>query len=118
MTKAYGRATVRIDGNILDTVQGVKLDTGGIKRTTRPGSRTMKYTEELVPSKLEVPYFIDSSVSLAGFGKIDNATIMVEFDTGQTYVITGGWLTDTPTAEDGEGKGMLVFEGPPAEEMV
>lgn len=117
--KLFGKGRIRVDGKSWRTHAGGSLDMGGIKRNPRPGSNDADaYTEEVVPSKIETELQFGEGDSLAEIGAISDATITWELDTGQTYIIRGGYSSETPTLTEGEGKAKVVFMGPPAEEMV
>lgn len=118
MAQIYGRAQVTVDGTLLRTVQGVQLDTGGVKNTSRPAANEINYSQELVPSKLQCKVQVAAGDSLDDFQNMIGVTINVDFDSGQSYVINGGWRTDTPVVTDGQGECTLNFEGPPAEEIL
>lgn len=115
--KLFGRATVKLAGVTLGNFPGATLDMGGIKRTTQNGANaTLGYTEEIMNSKIELDAQFGAGDSVADY---DQAGIMVEFstDTGQNFVISNAWRTDTMTLAEG-GKVKLVFEGSPAEEVL
>lgn len=117
--KLFGRATIRVDGKTYDTKKGSTLDLGGVKRTPREGSNSSgNYTEELMGSKLETVILFGVGDSAAEVNAITDATIAFEADTGQTYVIRGGYAEGNSTLTEGEGELKTVFYGPAAEEML
>jgi len=119
MAKKLGKAIIKVDGKVLESLPGAKLDIGGDERTTVVGASSVQgFYETPKPSKLECEISVGSATRLADMRSWDNVTIGFETDTGQLYVIQGAWLTNTPemTASEG-GKVPLTFEGPPAEEM-
>lgn len=119
MTKLAGKATIRVNGQTFKQEKGATLDIGGPKRTTKMGSAGVAgYAEEQTPSKLEVSPFIFEGFSVAQIRTWDNVTVSFELDTGQTYVINGGWATETPVIEESDGKTKITIEGPPAEEVL
>lgn len=117
--KRLGKAIIKVDGKVLETLPGAKLDPGGMERTTVVGANEVHgFSETPKQSKCECEISVGKATSLDELRKIEAATINFECDTGQIYVIRGAWLTNTPemTASEG-GKVPLTFEGPPAEEM-
>lgn len=119
MAKKLGKATIKWDGNVLDTLPGAKIDIGGNQRTTVVGANEVHgFFETPKQSKVECEISVGRETDLDALRQIENATISFECDTGQAYVIRGAWLTDTPemTAADG-GKVPLTFEGPPADKV-
>ncbi len=116
--KIYGRVKITVAGMLLNTVRGASLDPGGIKRTPVTGSNSADgYSEELVPSKLECEVLVDASVSLVALGALVGVTALVQFDTGQTYLMAGAYTTDPVPATEGEGKAKLIMQGRPAVEI-
>jgi len=119
MGKLLGLAVIKIDGQVIKSLPGAKLDIGGVERTTVIGANeVLGYAETPKQSKLECEIAVGASTTLADKRDWTDVTASFECDTGQIYVIQGGWLTNTPemTASEG-GKIPLTIEGPPAEEM-
>jgi hypothetical protein len=117
--KLFGSALVKVDGGEVETFKGATFDPGGVTRTTQTGSvKVLGYTEEPRPSKLECEVAVRPGMSVDRINKLTDATITFRCDTGQTYVVAGGWNTGETALTEGEGKAKTVFEGPPAEELV
>lgn len=119
MAQILGRAFVKVDGALLRTNTGAKIDLGGIARASVVGNAVHGYSESIKPSMLECEINLAAGDSLEAYRSITNATITFEADTGQTYIIRGAWVVDPLSVTEGEGgKIPLKFEGQPAEEMV
>ncbi len=119
MSQVLGRATVRVDGKVYETLPGARLKLGGVKRNPRANNQAVHYSEQFEPSELECEILLARGDSLAEILAIADATIEFECDTGQTYIVRGGFLTDTPEITDGEdGRVPLKFSGNPAEEVL
>ncbi len=119
MGQRLGKAFIKVDGKLLESLPGAKIDIGGVERTPVVGATSVHgYAEKLKPATVECEISVSKDTSLADLAKIADATITFECDTGQTYVVRNAFVTDTlqATAEDG-GKVPLKFSGPPAEEM-
>ena len=119
MAKKLGKALIKVDGQVLETLPGARLDIGGNERTTVVGSNAVQgFYETPKQSMLECEISVGKDTSLADMRGWDDVTISFECDTGQLYVIQGAWLTNTPnmTASEG-GRVPMTFEGVPAEEM-
>ena len=115
--KLFGRATIVVDGQVLDTFRGASIDIGGVKRNPQPGANsTGGFTEELQPSKVECEIQMDASLSLTALGDIENATVQFRCDTGQVYLVVGAYCAEPPTATEGDGKVKMTFQGPAAVE--
>ena len=116
--KLFGRAKVTVGGLLLNTVRGVTLDPGGVKRTPVTGANSSDgYTEEVVPSKLECEVLVDAGVSIVDLSNLVGVTVLVQFDTGQQYLIPGAYTTDPVVATEGEGKAKLAMQGQEAVEI-
>jgi len=120
MTKRLmGKFTIGVNSLRFITEKGATLDLGGPKRTTKTGSNGVAgFSEEEVQSKLEFSFFIPAGLSVAQIRTWDNVTVNIETDTGQQYVINGGWVTDPQVIEETDGKAKVIIEGPPAQELV
>lgn len=116
--RVMGKAQIKADGQLLDTLPGATLDIGGETRTTVVGAnRVLGFTGAVAQSKLECEIAVKAQTSLAAIGRWEDLTVTFEADTGQTWVISHGWVTNPPTTTDNDGKAKVVIEGPPAEEM-
>lgn len=117
MAKVFGRASIKVDGKLLDSMKGATLDMGGTKRTAKVTSkRVAGFTEETMQSKVECAIPLTAGVSLSDLQKVSDATINFETDSGQRYTVAHAFLTDPPTTGDSDGEVKLVFEGEPAQE--
>ena len=117
--RVMGRAQIKVNGQMLDTLPGASMDIGGVGRKTVTGAnKVLGFQEEPRPSKLECEIAVKVGTSLAAMGRWEDVTVSFEADTGQTYVIANGWCLDPPSATDNDGKAKIVIEGPPAEEMM
>lgn len=112
-------AYIKVDGLLLATMPGAKIDIGGKARASVVGASEIHgYGETIKPSTLECEISLGQGMSLEGLRNITAATVTYEADTGQTWVIRDAFVSETLniTAGDG-GKVALKFEGQPAEEM-
>lgn len=119
MPQFLGRATIRANGQVIETAKGASLDLGGTKRNPIVSGRLVGWAEETVPAMLECETSLRRGQSLATLRDLTGATIIFEADTGQRYVINDAFITDAPTMKDGEGGQVtLKFAGPGAEEIL
>lgn len=117
--RVMGRAQIKANGQMLDSHPGASLDIGGVSRESVVGANTVHgFKEAVKQSRLEVEISVKAGTSLAAIGRWDDITATFEADTGQTYVISNGFVLDPPTLTDSDGKAKIVIEGPPAEEML
>lgn len=119
MSKKLGKAIIKVDGAVLQTMPGATLDIGGSERTTLVGQNAVQgFFETPKQSRCECEITVGTDTRLASMRGWDNVTISFECDTGQQYVVQGAWLVNTPALKAAEGgRVALQLEGPPAEEM-
>ncbi|MDP1534172.1 MAG: phage tail tube protein [Rubrivivax sp.] len=119
MSQRLGKAFIKADGKLLETMPGAKIDIGGVTRNTVVGANAVHgYAEQTKQSRLECEVSVGADTSLEEIAKIADATVTFECDTGQTYIMRNAWLVDPPVMTEGEGGRVpLVFEGAAAEEM-
>lgn len=116
--RVMGRAQIKANGQMLDSHPGATLDIGGVSRESVVGANAVHgFKEAVKQSKLELEISVKPGTSAAEVGRWSDITATFEADTGQTWVISNGWVTEPPTMTDNDGKMKIVIEGPPAEEM-
>jgi hypothetical protein len=114
--KVWGQARIKVDGAVYETEGKSSLEVGGsIRAHVEADFAAGHFTESTGPSKLETSILLTAGVSLVALQRIEDATVTLEADTGQTYVINHAFVTDAVSAS--EGKAKVTFGGPPAEEM-
>lgn len=119
MPKFLGRATLRMNGQVIETAKGAKLDPGGTKRNPIVSGRLVGYAEETVPAMIEAETSLAEDMSIEWIRNFKDGTVIFECDTGQRYIISDAFVTDPPSMEDGEGgKIPIKISGPPAEELM
>lgn len=118
MARYLGRATITVDGIVLESKPGASIDIGGDKRTpVTLDSGKVGFSAEPMPSQVDCEIVMDKDTRLAAMRDWDDVTIGFACDTGQRYVIANAFSINPPkaTAKDG-GAIALTFNGPPAEE--
>ena len=114
--KVWGQTRIAADGLQLDTEGKSTLEMGGIKRDPVQGdNRAGFFSESTEQSKVECSVLVTAGLSLMQLGAIEDATVTMQADTGQTYVIRHAYVSEPPSVS--EGKAKLIFMGPPAEEL-
>lgn len=114
-----GKAYIKVDGNLLETMPGASIDIGGVTRNPVVGSNSVHgYAEQVKPSEVDCEISFGPADSLASIAGWNDVTIIFECDTGQVYGVRNAWLVDPPKLTEGEGgKVPLKFNGPPAQEQ-
>ncbi|HWV09536.1 MAG TPA: phage tail tube protein [Pseudomonas sp.] len=102
--KVTGVATIRIDGREFPTEKGATLNPGGVTRTTRMTGKRVHYNETPVAPTLQCTVLHTDEVDLIDLNAITNATVLVECDNGQDYLLTGAFVTDTAELKAAEGQ--------------
>lgn len=119
MAQVLGRATIKWDGNTIETAKGAMLDLGGTKQNTVVYGRKIGYAEETMPGKVECQTALEAGLSLDKLRAIRSATITFICDTGQVYTVRDAYITEPPKLKDGAGGEVdLKFEGQPADESI
>jgi len=119
MSQRLGKAFIKWDGKLLESMPDAKISLGGVERNPVIGANNVHgFSEKIKESTLECEISVSTETSLDELANIADATITFECDTGQTYVMRNAFLTEPPQATAGDGgKVPLKFAGPKAEEM-
>ena len=114
-----GKAYIKMDGALLETLPGAKLDLGGVTREPVIGNnKVLGYAEKPKESMLECEIAVGRATDLEQFRQATDVTVTFEADTGQVWSIRNAWLVDPPQVSDSEGgKVPLKFAGPPADQV-
>jgi len=116
MSQRLGRAFIKVNGQLLESLPGATLDVGGFKRDPVVGNEVHGYTETRVPSMVECEVSVDKQSRPSDWAKWSDVSITFECDTGQVFVVRSAFLTEPPKLTAGEGgKVPLKFSGPPAD---
>lgn len=117
--QVIGRAKVRVDGALIDTAGDTTFDPGGVTREPVPGDYEAGAfrVSETRPAKLEISILTKGSFSAAQWAAMDNGTISVEFDNGQSWVMRGAYSEGAPSITTSDGKAKAVAMSKPAEQV-
>lgn len=116
--RVTGQATVIVDGTTLATSGETSLEIGGPVRESVAGDyEAGAFKESTKESKVDVTLLYKKGVSLSGLRAIENATVIVELDTGISWIVRNAYVADVISFGQ-DGKAKLTFQGPPAEEML
>lgn len=119
MSQRLGKAFIKVNGQLLESMPGAKLNVGGYKRNPVIGGvAVLGFAEELVPSTVECEISVAAATKIMDIAKYKAETITFECDTGQTFVVKDAFLTEPPELTAGEGgKVPLKFAGQPADQV-
>lgn len=100
-----GKAIIRFDGVEYKTADDATLNPGGVSREPVKGAgKVHGFTETTEAPELECTLYHTADLSLAAIRAIDNATVIFETDTGSRWVLTGAFVTDTPSLKTKGGE--------------
>jgi hypothetical protein len=102
--KHLGKAYLKMDGKLLESMPGATLDLGGDERQPLIGANAvLGYTEKPKPALLDCKIALGLSTRLEDFRLATNVTITFEADTGQAWNMANAWLVAPPVISDGDG---------------
>lgn len=119
MSQVFGMAYVQVNGTLLATLPGAKLDIGGFERTPVAGdNRMLGFTKKPMPAMLTCEISLQAGATLDALRNTEAATITFQCDTGQVYTVPNAYVTKTLAMTSGDsGKVGLEMAGDPAEEQ-
>jgi hypothetical protein len=116
MAQVTGKISIRVDGQLIDSLPGATLNTGGVKREAKKGDNgVVGYSEEVVEPMVECTVAHTKSTDLTALNAITDSTITFECDTGTIYYVSGAFLTEPCALSKGEVQ--LKFAGISCEEV-
>lgn len=102
--KHLGKAYIKMDGKLLESMPGATLDLGGVERQPLIGSNAvLGYSEKPKPAMLDCKIALGIPTALEDFRTATDVTITFEADTGQTWNMPNAWLVEPPVVSDGDG---------------
>lgn len=114
MAQITGIVFIKVNGQLLRSKEGAKLNFGGKERTAVTGFEVYGYAEKVVPATVECTLAHDSDTNVEELRDIVGATLEFETDTGKTYLVKNAFVTKPPELTGGEGELSLEFSGEPA----
>ncbi|RJX35666.1 MAG: hypothetical protein C4525_03155 [Desulfarculus sp.] len=113
--KITGKLYVRVGGELLPiTSEGTHSvkGLGGLERETEMGlDQAVGYREKAVEASVETTIALKAGYSLASLIKIEDATVQVESDAGQVYVLANAWCKSVGDLGS-DGRVTVAFAGP------
>lgn len=116
--KVVGQVSVKVDGATYPSDGSSSMEIGGTMREAVAGDYDAgAFKETTAPAKCEVNILYKANVSLSALRAIDNATVVLEADNGVTWLMRNAYVADVISWSQ-DGKAKVVFQGPPAEEVL
>lgn len=106
-----GRAKISIDGKVIPSENGAKLNVGGASRKPERHGGTTYYAEEEVAPTIECVVNHTKDVDILDLAAIKNATVTFETDTGQKWLMNGATVEAPTDLDAGTGKSALKLFG-------
>ncbi len=114
MAKVTGIVIVKIDGGVVRSKEGAKLNIGGKERTPIVGHKLYGPAEKFIHATMEFTLAHVGGDDLIGLSAKVDATLEFETDTGDTYMMANSFATKPAELSGGEGDVSLEFAGDPA----
>lgn len=116
--KKLGKSVLTLNGQRFQTYPGASFDPGGTVRSEKVGHVVHGYSEAERAGSLEVEIDHGTETDIIAINKMADVTMMLETDTGQTYVGRNWWVSEPATFTDGpDSKVKFKVMGPPVEPM-
>ena len=117
MAQVTGICYVRINGKLLRSKEGAKLDNiGGKTREAVVGHSVYGFTETVVAPSVEATLADTKDLKLKDIANTTDATITFETDTGKQYVLSHAWCENALSLSQG-GDVEVKFTAMNCEEM-
>lgn len=116
--KITGNFYVRVDGAKLPLTGSATLkNIGGVEREAVVGDAVHGYREKVVAPEVELTITKTGGLSIKDLAKITGATVTVETDNGDSYVIGEAWAA-SPGELSSNGEIKMTFTGKSCEEQL
>ena len=108
MGQILGRATITINGAVINSKPGASIDPGGVTRATETTDQQSDYTEGLRPAVFRCNIPLNKGVSLVDLNDLSGVTAQFIGDTGQHYVLADAWRVGELPASGGQNGGVDI----------
>ncbi|MEM6905998.1 MAG: phage tail tube protein [Pseudomonadota bacterium] len=118
MGQAFGRATITVNGQVLDSENGAMIDVGGITRETQTTDQQSHYVESRRPAMVRCRVPLTAGLRVSDFNDMPNVSIQFQCDSGQFFVLANAWRHGALEVTGGSNGGVdLEFHSNSAEEL-
>lgn len=117
--KIHGQATIRINGQVIESEDDAALKPGGLKNNGRMIGQKFHHNQTTIPATVTCKVPVGGSTSIRDLQALSGVEITFESDTGRTWIVRNAVQTAELELTGGEQGGtvQLEFAGEPAEEM-
>lgn len=106
-----GKATIRVDGDVIETENGATLNPGGVNRSPEAHGGRTYYSEEEVAPQLECNVLHGKDTDIVYLSSITGATVIFEADTGQRFIMRQAFTTEPVALDASNGRSALKMSG-------
>jgi hypothetical protein len=103
MRRYFGIAEITVDGDLLESLPGAKLDTGGITRTPVRGDGKIGFAEARKEAMVECEISLGAQTDVAKLNNASDVTVVFKTDVGQSWILREAFLTEPLVITGGEG---------------
>ncbi|EQB31966.1 phage tail tube protein [Sphingobium ummariense] len=117
--QVIGRARVKVNGQLIETAGDTTFDPGGLTREPVAGDyEAAAYrVSEIRPARLEINLLTKAGFSALAWGAMEDETVSVEFDNGQSWVMRNAYAERTPQITTSDGRAQAIAYSKPAEQV-
>lgn len=120
MSQIHGIATIRRNGNFIETFDDASIIPGGVKNNSRASATRYNHNQTYLPATVKCKIPVNKQMSLTELQGASGMDITFESDIGKTFIVRNAAQTGDLELTGGSDGGTVeaTFEGDAAEEMV
>lgn len=116
-SKTAYKATISVDGETYHLANAVTFNPGGVARSPETHGGKTYFTGEEVPATIKATLLHNKDADIIAMGNIEGATVLVEANTGQKWIVRNASTTSPLEADLGGGKAPFEMFGDPADKI-
>ncbi|MGE0487315.1 MAG: phage tail tube protein [Gammaproteobacteria bacterium] len=117
MAQLTGRCSVKINGQLIRSKPGAKLNLGGVTREAVLGDNGVDgFVQKTAAPYIEGTFTHGRDTDLQALHDLEDGSVSFETDTGKGYILRNAWSANPPELTSGEGEVTFRFEGVTCEE--
>jgi hypothetical protein len=116
MGQVTGIVKIKINGQLIRSMEGAKLNTGGIERTDVVGFALYGHSEKVVPAEISCTIAHMADTDILALNQLTGAVVNFETDTGVVFVVADAFTTKPVELTGGKGEVTLEMKGEPAQQ--
>ncbi len=108
---------IQINGKPIKTKTVSSISLGGYERKAENSGSGIFFKQTLRPFKIALEVIIGEDTKISEFEKMDNITLIMTADTGQSYAVSNCWVESADTITSSSGTLKVDISGNPAIEV-